>query len=305
MTEGVPIAPGRGVLAAALISFVLAAAVRLPSLSLPIEGDAVAYGALAKSLATGRGYTIDDATHDRYPPLWPALLSLPVAAGVPVTLAARATAALLGALAAALAAVLAGQLARTGRRRSPPRSSWGRSVALHPCLALFAGGLVPGSEAIAARPRPPRSRSSPRASRGRAPRGRACAASGPPAPDRRAPLRARRRRALVFARGRGGGRGLGRLLPAVLVCLPVAAWVVRAFVLSGSPLGAGYAAHAPSLARIPKNLLVLGRARPACGGAPRCSGRSSPAGCARFGARAANRPPRSARSSSRRSRTSR
>jgi hypothetical protein len=245
--------PARGVLAAALISFVLAAAVRAPSLSLPIEGDAVAYGALARSLASGEGFTIDGAAHDRYPPLWPAAVSVVVAAGVPVTTAERALALVLGSLAAALAAVAAGRLARGAA--SPLLA--GALVAVHPSLALFAGGLVPGSEALAivlvllfavlsASP-----------SRGARAAGALCAALLPLARLDAIPF-ALAAAALLWTRGRGTGAGLGRLVPPLLVLLPAAAWVARAVVLSGSLLGAGYAAHAPSLARVPKNLLVLG-----------------------------------------------
>ena len=240
------------VLVAALIAFVLAAAVRAPTLPLPVEGDAVAYGALARSLASGAGYTIDGARHDRYPPLWPAVLSLPVAAGVPVTTALRVGAWLLGSLGAALAAVAA---ARLGAGRASAHLV-GALAALHPSLVLFAGGLVPGSEALAVDLvllfAVLSGGASPAARAG----GALCAALLPLARLDALPF-ALAGAALVFVRGRGSRAGLGRFVLPALVLLPAAAWEVRTVLSSGSPLGSGYAAHAPSLARVPGNLLVL------------------------------------------------
>ena len=237
---------------AALAAMLLALVLRLPARSLPIEGDAVAYGALARSLAGGDGFTLDGAAHDRYPPGWPAVLAVPVALGASVTAAVRGTAWLLGGVAAALLVVL-------GARWSRGRLSLPLLVALaaaHPDLALFAGGLVPGSEALTlvmlvgaillAGTARPGARLTALVLAGLLPLIRYDAlpfaagaawlawseATGP---------RVRRARGIALAVAFG----------------PLLLWAVRTWIATGAPWGGGYAHHGLDLGRLPKNLLVF------------------------------------------------
>ena len=259
-------APGRHLrsspLAAAAVALVLTLLARLPARSLPLEGDAVAYGALARALAHGEGYTIDGVPHDKYPPLWPAIVAVPVVLGSTVTSAERGVAWALGGLASALTVWLGARLAR-GRLSLPLLVAL---TAFHPALALFAGGLVPGSEAATLCV------------------GLAVASLG----------LSRRRTAGVVALGlagllpllrfdalpfalaalacgwmraeAGSSRWRDRGLACLLTIGPLLAWLVRTWIVAGSPLGHGYDAHVLRWGRVPGNLLVLaGFVLPAAG----------------------------------------
>lgn len=238
--------------------------VRLLSFGLPIEGDAVAYGALAKSLATGGGYAIDGVAHDRYPPGHPAVLALVLLFGGTVTGATRALGLVLGAAVAGLLVSLAGRLCK-GRL---PLALTVSLAAAHPSLALFAGGLVPGSEAtalvallLALRLALVGTQKTRRAALGLV-----------------AFLPLVRYDLVAFpivvgvllvreARGADVRARLRAAWPALaLLAFPLLAWIVRTWIVSGRPFGTGYASHGFGLGRVPRNLLVVaGLVLPAAG----------------------------------------
>lgn len=248
----------RGALAVGL-AVLLALCVRLPARDLPLEGDAVAYGALARSLAAGDGFTLGGAPHDRYPPAWPALLAVPVAAGSSVTAAVRGTAWLLGGAAAGLLVALGLRLGlRHGLRDRQPAPGLPALVALagaHPVFSLFVGGLVPGPEALvvvlllsawllrtAKRP---------------AARWLGLAAAGLLPLVRYDALPFSVALAVLGWRDAAGPRVTRtRVLVLVATCLPFALWLVRNVVVLGRVFGSGYEHHTFSLARLPGNLLV-------------------------------------------------
>lgn len=238
---------------AAALAVLLALFLRSPALSLPVEGDPVAYGALARSLAGGAGYTIDGVAHDRYPPGWPAVVAVPVALGASVTAALRTTAWLLGALASGLLVLLASRWAdgRIASRWLVPLA------AAHPAFALHLGGLVPGSEALATvlvLTAALGAGSERRTLRWLA---LACAGLAPLARYDALPFSAAAL-ALAWRPASEAARpGRARALAVALAALPTALWVARTWAVTGSPWGAGYATHGLSLARLPRNLLVV------------------------------------------------
>jgi len=237
---------------AALAAALLALVLRLPATALPIEGDAVAYGALARALAHGEGFALDGVAHDRYPPAWPALLAVPVALGTSVTQAVRTTAWMLGGVAAALLVVL-------GARWSRGRLSLPLLVALagaHPVLALFAGGLVPGAEALtlvlllgalllADRARPGL-------------RFVALVAAGALPLVRYDALPFAAAAAWLAWRAADGPRVVrARVVALVVPFAPLCLWALRTWIVTGAPWGAGYAHHGLAFDRLPKNVLVF------------------------------------------------
>ena len=238
---------------AALLALALSFAARFPAASLPIEGDAVAYGALARALARGDGYTIDGASHDRSPPAYPAVVSLAIRGGASVTDAVRRTSLALGALVAPLTVLLGARLVRG--RLSP----WlvAALASLHPALVLFAGGLVPGSEALAIDLVLGSFLLLSGSSRGVRALGLVLAALVPLARYDATPF-AIAAIGLAVVR-RPAGTSLPRVAAgtACAVLLPLLLWCLRNAAVSGSPLGHGYASHAFSIARVPQNLLVL------------------------------------------------
>ena len=238
---------------AVLLALVLSVAVRWPTLGLPIEGDAVAYGALAKSLATGDGYAIDGASHDRYPPGLPFVLSLVLRGGSSVTRAVRETGLALGVLLAPLTVLLGARLSRG--RISPLLLA--ALASLHPSLVLFGGGLVAGSEALALDlvlaaflllTTPWRSARV---------IGLALAGLAPLVRYDATPFALGAFAVALVRAPAGRGRLAGAAGRACLAFLPLVAWIARNAVVMGSPFGTGYASHAFSLARVPGNLLVL------------------------------------------------
>lgn len=129
---------------AALLALCGALLVRLPALSLPLEGDGVAQGALAQSIATGKGFAIDGVPDGSRAPLWPVVIAIPVASGATVTGAERTTGWLLGALSAALLVLVGARL--FGSTLSI--ASLAALAAAHPALSLSVGGLYAGPDAI-------------------------------------------------------------------------------------------------------------------------------------------------------------
>gem|GEM_PF-2239773 len=235
-------------LAAALLCIALGAL----ACDLPLSGDAVVSGALAESLANGRGFSLDGVANDRAAPLWPAVLALPVALGASVTGATRTLALLLAAVAAALTVVLGRRLTRD----RIPVPYLAALAGLHPALALHVGGLLPGPEALllvlllAAA---------------------ALALSERPAARRAAAVLTAllplvRFDAIVFpallaghllrTRPRAGPKRRTFVMAGLLLA-PWVAWAVRTWIGSGSPLGRSDAGHGIVLAHLPRNAVVM------------------------------------------------
>ena len=245
-------------------TFALAMLLRCLCVGLPIEGDAVAYGALARSLADGAGYAIDGRAHERYPPGHPLLLAIALQFGGTVTGTTRTLGVLLGGAVAVL-------LVSIGRRVIQGRVPTAALVVLaaaHPAFALFVGGLVPAAEGTAlvlllgairlALTEGPRARLAAVALAGLLPLVRYDLIAFPIAVGWHVHRTAKGRGLLGIAAARA---------PAfALLFAPVLAWILRTIVVSGRLFGSGYASHAFSFARIPANLLVLaGLVLPAAG----------------------------------------
>lgn len=229
------------------------------ALGLPLAGDAVVNGALARSLAGGQGFTLDGVANDRVAPLWPALLALPLAAGATVTAATRVLALLLAAAAASLTVGLGRRLARD--RIALPHLA--ALCGLHPALALHVAGLLPGPEALllalllcAVR-------------LGLSDRPGARRAAGVLA----ALLPLARFDAIVFpallaghlvrTRPRGLPKGRAFLGPALLL-LPTLSWGLRTWIVAGSPIGHTDLGYGIAWAHLPRNaVVVLGLGIPA------------------------------------------
>lgn len=247
-----PPSPRRARAWAAAFAAILALAVGALAEGLPLAGDAVVHGALARSIAAGEGFALDGVANDRVAPLWPALLAVPVALGASVTAASRTLALLLSAVTAALTVVLARRVTRD--RLSLPHLT--ALAGLHPALALHGGGLLPGPEglllalllgagllALSERP---------------AARRAACVLA--------ALLPLVRFDAIVFpalvaahlvrTRPRSASKRRTLLLAGCLL-LPVLAWGIRTFLVSGSPLGRTDASHGIAFSNLPRNAVVI------------------------------------------------
>ena len=247
-------------------AFALAVLVRCLSVGLPIEGDPVAYGALARSLAHGDGYSIDGFPHLRYPPGHPALLALALLFGGSVTTTTRVVGILLAGVSAALLVSIAGRLGK-GKPSPALLALVAVLAAAHPSLATFAGGLVPGSEATGlvlmlgafrlALVGSARTQRMALVLTGLLPLVRYDLVAFPLATawlvDR------------VARRGETAGvefrqRVRARAPALAVLLLPFLSWFVRTWIVSHGPGGAEHAAHAVngfSMARVPGNLLVL------------------------------------------------
>lgn len=247
-----------------LAAFLLAVALRALSLDLPIEGDAVVNGALADSLAHGRGYSLDGVASGGHAPAHPALLAAALLTGGTVTQTSRVLGLLLGGLCASL-------LVSVGRRAikgSVPTALLVVLAAAHPTLVLFAGGLFPGANATAlvvlllalrlALADTPRARTAAVVLTGVLPLVRLDLVAFPLAAA-----------FLAWRTADGtGARARLRARAPVFVALfaPMLLWLVRTWIVTGSPFGTHAAHDALLFTRAPRNLLVvLGLIVPAAG----------------------------------------
>ncbi len=124
-----------------LVLFLLAVAVRLPTLGLPLEGDSAVLASVGDRLGNERGTELAGQA-----PLMPGLVAVLVNAGVSATLALRWIDLVLAALLAPLVIWLGRRL---GLRRDAAIGA-GIVMAVHPLAFLEAGGLQPGGGALLA-----------------------------------------------------------------------------------------------------------------------------------------------------------
>ncbi len=241
--------PGAG---AVLLAGALSLAVGSLAGGLPLAGEAVVNGALARSLASGQGFGLDGVANDRAAPLWPALLAIPVALGASVTAAARSLALVCAALTAALTVVLGRRLTRDRLSLVPLAALAG----LHPAIALHGGGLLPGPESLLLAllllatllllSDRPRARHLGAGIAALLPLVRFDAVAFPALVAvhllRSRPRAAPRRRTLLRA---------GALL------LPVLAWGLRTWIVSGTPFGRTDASHGVAFTHLPRNAVVI------------------------------------------------
>ncbi|MDJ0973741.1 MAG: hypothetical protein QNJ98_04720 [Planctomycetota bacterium] len=119
--------------------FGLALLLRLPTLSLPVEGEAAVLASEVERVGTERGW-VSPGT----PPTLPLIGGVLVATGLDPTRALRFVDLLLGCLVAPLGFALARRL---GAEQGA--ATWvGLALALHPFLAVNAGGVHPGPDAL-------------------------------------------------------------------------------------------------------------------------------------------------------------
>ena len=238
---------------AAVAALAAAMAIRLPSSSLPIAGEPVAHAALARALADGEGYAAPGVASAGVPPLYPALVAIPVALGAPASHAIRWTGIVLGGLGAALFVLLA------ARWPGAKASGWAAAglVAVHPALVAWAGGLSAGPEALGLALALASVRLSFASGRRVRTAGLALAGLLPLCRYDLVPF-AVAAFALAWARSRGATRPRRAIgIAATLAFLPLLAWLGRNALVAGSVFGPADGAHGLSLARLPGDTLVL------------------------------------------------
>ena len=122
-----------------LILFLVGILIRLPTVTLPLEGRAAVLASVADSLGHSRVWALDDS-----PPLQPFLVAILVASGADATRALRILEGLAGAALAPLLMVLA---LRMGMGVRVSRYG-GLALLVHPMLVVHAGGSRPDGNAM-------------------------------------------------------------------------------------------------------------------------------------------------------------
>ncbi len=123
-----------------LILFFAGVLIRLPTLTLPLEGRAAVLASVADGLGHSRVWAVEDS-----PPLQPFLVAIVVASGADATRALRVMEGFAGALLAPLLMLLA---LRMGFGARVSRYS-GLALLVHPMMIVHAGGARPDGNALA------------------------------------------------------------------------------------------------------------------------------------------------------------